>query len=156
VDGDGRPLSGAAVDIEVRAEHEGTDGGFASEPEVRAETDARGRFEAHGRVAGREVRASAIREPFLPSEPQLAGSGSRGVRLVLGRGGAIEGVLLTDPEIRPSELEVFLESGRSRPDGSTAAGQCVRPDADGRWRIGAIPPGTVRAGVRVHEDRRPL
>lgn len=146
VDEAGRPVRGARVVVESRSD-EGD--GWAPEPDLSTVSDARGRFLVQGRLSAREIRVRATRDHHLAGEPVAAGAGAQGIRILLARGGSVEGSVVLDGGVRGADLEAVLLPA-SGPE------TAVRLDAGGRFRFSASVPGTCRVGVRIREARAPF
>ncbi|MBM3977543.1 MAG: hypothetical protein FJ299_11210 [Planctomycetes bacterium] len=153
VDESGAPVPGAAVTVVGRLRAE-----FDSEPppEMRAHhakfpffggpswtiaADEQGRFElrAHALCAELQLRAKA---PGLPrTDPQVCAAGTTDVRILMTRGGALEGRVLLSQQMQPQELRLTLET-ESVPGVSDSEDQ-VQPAlaADGVWSASGLRPG---------------
>ena len=109
VDPSGKPLAGAAVRAypanRVYGPH---DPSFLAINRMPSVTDAHGRFRLRGKAKTGKIRLKAARKGWIQKEPVLVPRGSKGVTLVLHKGGSLEAVFLLDPGISLEKVHLSL------------------------------------------------
>ena len=146
VDGAGEPVGGARVTASVRAVEPGGTEEYVQELDhVFALTDALGRFTLRSATRQRELELTA-RKAHLASRSIRASLGTRDLQIELVAGGEIAGRLQVDPQLPATRFYVFAAPEiAGDPDGET---QPMRPDADGRFLLRGLKPGSYRVFVR--------
>jgi protocatechuate 3,4-dioxygenase beta subunit len=154
LEGQGRSLSGEVVSDggPVRAARVRLGGGGRG-LERETASDEAGRFVFHGLGPGayalratRGLLASPVATGASVDEGEAGGTGapSRPVRLVLGPGLGLEGVVVDDGGHGLPGAEVRAEA---TPDDPLA--ESARTGPDGRFRLGPLPPGRLRLVARA-------
>ena len=150
----GRVVDGFGVGVpgaRVHAEAEGSEGrGRLRPPRSRmAAVEEDGSFVLEGVPTG-AVRVIAGAEDFQDPEPLrlelAAGERREGIRIELARGGALAG-RVTGPDGQP----IADATVQAAPGQRAMPGHQARTDAEGRYRIGGLPPGLVQVRAE-HPD----
>ncbi|MFV1958743.1 MAG: carboxypeptidase regulatory-like domain-containing protein, partial [Planctomycetota bacterium] len=158
IDGDGKPVSGAYVEVVAGGFFEGYGETFA-EPDVYARTwtDEHGLFRVGGLPPDRVATVTVSSEGFERGTATVRARGEsvrpRSLEIRLVRGGRVTGVV-RDPDGRsvdgavvylvPEDDEGLRENPRLRvisSDGTTRAAWIVRADEEGRYEIEGLPLG---------------
>jgi protocatechuate 3,4-dioxygenase beta subunit len=137
VDGNGRGVHGAEVDVRV-------DGQYAKQ----VETDASGAFKAGGLGDGRiSVRLDASEKGFIPTEWIDVAPGARDVRLLATPGESISGTV-RDREGKPLERVSLMAVDGS---GNTVASTWIW-DESGTFELRGLRPGTYTLLAQLHVE----
>jgi len=153
VDVDGNPVSGAGVSIQhverLQTGHAIQLGDFFSR------ADAKGHFVRRGEPEGQtlEVRAAAPENrpsENAPSAPVRVVAGTRGLEIVLERGGGLRGSLRIPAGIPPRAMVVEVPG----PEGLRP--RQAQPDASGRFELLGLTPGLVDVAVLLRAGGKRL
>lgn len=146
VDGEGQPVGGARVQAQKRGiEPGGTEEYVHPLDHASCLTDALGRFTLRAASRERELELVA-RKAHLESRPIRVTLGTRELQIELVAGGEIAGRLQVDAALPASRFYVFAEPENA--GGGEHQTQPMRPDADGRFLIRGLKPGSYRVLVR--------
>jgi protocatechuate 3,4-dioxygenase beta subunit len=143
----GVPVAGARVRL----------GGEGVVPARTTTSDATGAFVFHGLGSGRYALratsgplASATVEGFADGAGKVnadAGGAATPVRLALVPGVSVAGAVVDDRGLPLPAVEVSATP--TAPEESDALPEVVATGADGGFRVGPLPPGTIRLGARA-------
>jgi hypothetical protein len=153
VDGDGDPVSGAGVSIK-HVEMSRT-GHAIQLGDYFARADENGRFVRRGEPSGQSLEVWADAPENRPSEnapsaPVRVVAGTRGLEIVLRRGGGLRGSLRIPAGVPPRAILVEIPApGGLRP-------RQAQPDASGRFELLGLTPGLVDVAVLLRAGGKRL
>jgi hypothetical protein len=137
VDDGGQPVAGALVHASL-----------AERALASTRTDESGRFAIRGEAAGQELWLSAEKSG-LAGEPLAVHAPAPGLRLVLGRTGAIEGSVRLDASLERALVLVQAELEALEPEPRLAGPVAAVLGPDGRFALPGLRPGSYCVRV-VH------
>ncbi|HVS08291.1 MAG TPA: carboxypeptidase-like regulatory domain-containing protein [Planctomycetota bacterium] len=138
-DARGDPIEGAAVHVaRIETSRTGRDVSMGS---AMSSTGPDGRFLIQGESLSGSLEVHAESAAYVPSAPLRVAPGTRGLEIVLERGGGLQGSLRVPAGVPPRafHVEVLVPGGKTP--------RQVSPDTTGRFELLGLTPGLVDVAV---------